>query len=112
MNTNVMDAAAGTVTVTMGAVQATLTPESFSQWANVLISYLPLLLAGYLIWRIRAIDAALRHCESAHRHTSDQLLLAFTALQDAEVRSRLPSARAIIDGKVTLQDCQGGNCDA
>lgn len=114
---NAVDAVTGVVTVSIAGITAALTPEDARSWGEVLTSYAPLLLIGFLIWRLRLMDRTLANCEKRHKELEGQhsilnnkLLLAYAASNPHS--SRMPSLEEFDRGDFNLRKAVKETSDA
>jgi hypothetical protein len=97
-----VDAVTGVVAISLGAVSGTFSPEDFRLWGTTFMSMSPFVLVLFLIWRIRQLDAQHKECTANQIKTQEQVLLAFRAVQDSQVRRNLPSEDDFKDGNFCL----------
>lgn len=98
------DAVTGIITVTLGAVSGSFSPADFQAWGTTFMSLSPFVLVLFLIWRIRQLDNQHKECTSNQTKISEQLILAYRAIQDADVRSNMPAEHDFKAGNFCLND--------
>lgn len=110
MNTQAVDTITGVVTISIFGITATLTPEDARNWGEVLTTYAPLILIGFLIWRLRLMDRNLASCETRHdalevqhRDLNNKLLLAYAAIH-RKGTTDLPSLKDFDSGDFNIKD--------
>lgn len=101
--TGKVDQAVGLITLSIGGVTATLAPHDAAAWGSVLMDLAPLGLIAFLIWRVQKMDKQLANCREQHDRVTDQLLLAYTALTNRNVRQNLPTKEEFLSGQFTIQ---------
>lgn len=101
--TGKVDQAVGLITLSIGGVTATLAPHDAAAWGSVLMDLAPLGLIAFLIWRVQKMDRQLASCREQHDRVTDQLLLAYTALTNRNVRQNLPTKEDFLSGQFTIQ---------
>lgn len=74
VSTQVIDTTTGAVTIAIFGLTATLTPDDARNWAEVLTTYAPLCLIGFLIWRLRLMDKSLCKCQDRHERLEKEIL--------------------------------------
>lgn len=98
------DAATGIITVTLGALSGSFSPADFHEWGTTFMSLSPFVLVLFLIWRIRQLDNQHKECTVNWAKTQEQLLLAYRAIQDTQVRRNLPSEDEFREGNFCLDN--------
>lgn len=101
--TGKVDQAVGLITLSIGGVTATMAPHDAAAWGSVLMDLAPLGLIAFLIWRVQKMDRQLASCREQHDRVTDQLLLAYTALTNRNVRQNLPTKEDFLSGQFTIQ---------
>lgn len=98
------DAVTGIVTVTFGVLSGSFSATDFHEWGTTIMSLSPFVLILFLIWRMRQLDMQHKECTTNQAKTQDQLMLAYRALQDSQVRRSLPPEDDFKEGKFCLDD--------
>lgn len=97
-----VDVATGAISVAVFGIQATMSPSDFAAWANVIVTAAPAILILFLIWRIYRLDKQHASCVTNQQKTQDQLVLAYRALLDPQLRCNLPGEDEFISGNFCL----------
>ena len=99
-----VDAVTGIVTVTLGVISGSFSPADFHEWGITILNLSPFVLILFLIWRLRQLDVQHKECTANQIKTQDQLVLAFRAIQDSQVRKNLPSEDEFCAGNFCLDN--------
>lgn len=108
---NKADQASGVITIALGGITASLTAGQAAEWGSVLMSLAPLLLIGFLIWRVRMLDSQLQCCQENHNKVTNQLTLAYMAMRDPQVAKRLPPQEEFLSGEFDIDQCLKDFCE-
>lgn len=108
---NKADQVSGVVTVAVGGITASLTAGQAAEWGSVLMSLAPLVLIGFLIWRIRMLDKQLTCCQENHHKVTNQLTLAYMAMREPKLAEKLPSQEVFLSGDFDLGECLKDFCE-
>lgn len=98
------DTVTGIVTVTLGALSGSFSPADFHEWGTTFMSLSPFVLVLFLIWRIRQLDSQHKDCTTNMTKMQEQVLLAYRAVQDGQVRRNLPSEDDFREGNFCLDN--------
>lgn len=109
--TEKIDQAVGLITLSFAGITATLAPADAAAWGSVLMDLAPLGLIAFLIWRVRQMDTDLKHCREQHGKVAEQLLLAYTALTNDNIRRKLPTKEQFLSGEFDLGKCLEEKCE-
>lgn len=99
-----VDAVTGVVTVTLGVMTGSFSAADFQAWGTTIMGLSPFVLILFLIWRIRQLDIQHKECTTNQIKTQDQLVLAFRAIQDHNVRQSLPTEDEFKNGSFCLDN--------
>lgn len=99
-----VDTVTGIVTVTFGVLSGSFSPEDFKAWGTTVMSLSPFVLVLFLIWRVRMLDAQHKECTTNQVKTQEQLILAYRAIQDVQVKRNLPSEDDFKTGNFCLDN--------
>lgn len=99
-----MDAATGIVTITLGALSGSFSPEDFHAWGTTFMSLSPFVLILYLLWRTRQLDIQHKMCSENNIKLQEQVVLAYRAIQDIQLRRKLPAEADFVAGNFSLSD--------
>lgn len=100
------DAVTGIITVTFGVLSGSFSPADFHEWGTTVMSLSPFVLVLFLIWRIRQLDFQHKECTANWAKTQEQVVLAYRAIQDVQVRRNLPSEDEFKSGNFCLDNHQ------
>lgn len=98
------DAVTGIITVTFGVLSGSFSPADFHEWGTTVMSLSPFVLVLFLIWRIRQLDYQHKECTSNQAKIQEQLILAYRAIQDVQIRRNLPSEAEFKEGNFCLDN--------
>jgi hypothetical protein len=98
------DAVTGIVTVTLGVISGSFSAADFQAWGTTVMGLSPFVLILFLIWRMRQLDLQHKECTANQIKTQDQLVLAFRAIQDSQVRKNLPTEDEFCAGNFCLNN--------
>lgn len=98
------DAVTGIITVTLGALSGSFSPADFHEWGTTFMSLSPFVLVLFLIWRVRLLDSQHKECTANWAKAQEQLVLAYRAIQDVQVRRNLPSEDEFKNGNFCLDN--------
>lgn len=107
---NKADQASGVITIALGGITASLTAGQAAEWGSVLMSLAPLILIGFLIWRVRMLDSQLKCCQENHDKVTNQLTLAYMAMRDPQVARKLPTQEDFLEGNFDINKCLDEFC--
>lgn len=96
------DAVTGIITVTLGALSGSFSPNDFHEWGTTFMSLSPFVLVLFLIWRIRQLDSQHKECTANQFKIQEQLILAYRAIQDDQIRGKLPTEDNFKSGNFDL----------
>jgi len=69
-----LDQATGIITVALAGITATLSVSDAIQWGVAIMDLAPLILIGFLLWRVRMLDKSLQKCQCMHDNILEKLL--------------------------------------
>lgn len=99
-----LDSATGVITFAIAGVSGSFSAADFHEWGTTFMSLSPFVLVLFLIWRIRQLDLQHKECTENQSRTQEQLLLAFYAIQNEQVRDKLPTMDDFKSGNFCLND--------
>lgn len=103
--------ATGVITFSFAGITAALTAAQAAQWGEVLMGMGPILLILFLIWRMRKLDAQLKDCQENHQKVTNQMIMAYMAMKDPALASKLPPMEQFISGEFDPKECMKEVCD-
>ena len=98
------DAVTGIITVAFAGISGSFTPADFHEWGTTFMSLSPFILVLYLLWRTRQLDLQHKECNENNLKIQEQLVLAYRAIQDVQVRRQLPTEEDFKQGNFCLAD--------
>lgn len=98
------DAVTGVITVAFAGISGSFSAADFHEWGTTFMSLSPFILVLYLLWRTRQLDLQHKECTANNIKIQEQLVLAYRAIQDVQVRRQLPHEDDFISGNFCLAD--------
>lgn len=99
-----IDAATGVITFAIAGVSGSFSATDLHEWGTTFMSLSPFVLVLYLLWRTRQLDLQHQECTSNNAKLQEQIVLSYRALQNAQIRERLPAEQDFMAGNFCLAD--------
>jgi len=97
-----INSATGIVTVAFAGINGSFTAADFHEWGTTFMSLSPFVLILFLIWRMSKLDKQHSECTANQIKTQEQLVLAYRAIQDVQIRRKLPTEEDFCAGNFDL----------